>query len=332
MTPLQPALSPQVQAVLTRARDIAADGKTSTHEMSQLVGDIGRLSEPDRKALFDTFDGMKQQAGAPKEKEALEVFLGALKESPAMMIAKLERDDGVVDIKDALAVLASIGKGHVTKNDRMSVFASMLISKASPDAQETLQAFATNRPINIDGIIRALEKRGNVTVDEVRALKTGAGTDPYQCYQLSYWAQTSDPKCFAPGGFEALRAAAEETYAHVSTNYRTDLELNRGRPVSTRGAHVLNVFSRETLKLPYGVSFNDGRYDVELGGGHKKTFAKPDDLGAFLIEDALKRAGHNIDSVRFDPAEGGRYVLTKGNAEERKVFHTEILRQFGYAV
>jgi hypothetical protein len=157
------------------------------------------------------------------------------------------------------------------------------------------------------------------------------GEDPYGCYQLSYWAQTTEPKDFAPGGQDALKAAAEETYRHVPITYKQDLELNRGRHPTPKGAIVLDIFSRETLQLPHEVTFDAGRYAVDVNGA-RHTYQRPDDLAAFLIEDALKRGGHNIDSVRWDPADGGRYVISKRSVEQRVVYHSELLRQFGYRV
>ncbi len=332
MSQIPSSLSPPVVDVLRRAREMVADGKNSTSEVAGLVGDIGRLSDTDRKDLFDTFEGVKTQAGAPKDKEALEVFLTALRGKPAKLLDKLEKDDGIVDLKDALAVLSEVGKGSgVSGKQRVSVFAALLAARTTPDAKAALANFSTNRSIDIDHAMRELLRRGNVTADEVRALKVGAGDHPYDTYQLSYWAQTTKRSDYAAGGFEAMQAAAEETYRHVGVHYKEDLELNRGRPCTLRGSHVLNLFSRETLSLPWPVSFDAGRYKLDVGGS-VQHYDKPDVLAAFLIENALKRGGHDIDSVRWDPADGGRYVVKKGAAESRHTYHVDVLRAFGYRI
>src|SRR4051812_14750517 len=124
-----PALSPQVTEVLRRAQSMVADGKSSTHEVAGVIGDIGRLADDDRKALFDAFDAVKKESGAPKSKEAVEVFLGALRDKPAQLLSRFEKDDGVIDLKDAVRALAELGQGAaLTGKQKVSVFTMMLIA------------------------------------------------------------------------------------------------------------------------------------------------------------------------------------------------------------
>lgn len=329
------SVSQNVQDVIRRAQEMVSHGdQSSTHDVAKLIGEIGRLPDAERKELFATFETVKQQSGAPKNREAVEVFLGALRDKPAQLLSKLEKDDGVIDLKDAMHALAELGQGaRITGKERVSVFTMLLISKTTPEARDALTNFSEGRAIDIDHVMRGLLARGNITPEEVRALKVGAGTDPYGCYQLSYWAQTTKPANFAPGAQTELHAAAEETFHHVGRHYREDLELNRGRSPSPLGARTLDLFSRETLQLPYPVTFGatPPGYHLDVAGT-KKVFARPDDLAAFLIETALKLGGHDIESVRWDPADGGRYVLSKRNVETRATFHSEILREFGYPV
>jgi MFS family permease len=94
---------------------------------------------------------------------------------------------------------------------------------------------------------------------------------------------------------------------------------------------VLDGFSRETLQLPHPVSFENGAYAVDVNG-RKQTFTKPDELAAFLMETALKKGGHDIDQVRWDPKDSGQYVVSRRNVEQSSRFHSELLRQFGYGL